>query len=123
MSILSQINGFIGGAKEARNQIGAITGQQAHYVVDLTSAANVVIAAGWRGCRGVVADVAGTIRVTYTGDNSVARTETRYLNAGQVWLVNDVQTVYYQYGTTPASCDAQAYTDVGDIVTGIKLIY
>lgn len=120
---MKHVNPFLAAAKSGRNAVSAIGGQQNHFVVDLTEAADVVIESGWRNCRGVVADVAGTIRVTYTGDNSVARTETRYLNAGQVWLVNDVQTVYYQYGTTPASCDAQAYTDVGDIVTGIKLIY
>jgi hypothetical protein len=122
MGILNDINAFLNGAKIGRNQVSSITGQMAHYVVEL-SGANVTIPAAWRGCRWVECDVAGTVRVAYTKDNGVIAIETKALSVGEKWLVPDVQTVYYQYGTTPASCDTKALTDAGDEVTGIKLKY
>jgi hypothetical protein len=116
------VNKFAARAKAGRDKISAIGGQQAHYCVPL-SGANVVIPEEWRNCRAVVCDADGVIRVGYMGDGGTERIETKDLAKGEKWLLIDVCTVYFQYGTSPASCDAQIYNDVGDLVTGIKLIY
>lgn len=122
MGLFNDVNKFLASLKKGRESIGSLTGQQAHYVVELDGA-DVTIPDAWRGCRWVECETDGTIRVTYTGDNGVARTETKSLSAGEKWFVPDVQIVHYQYGTTPASCDTGTLTDAGDVAVGIKLKY
>jgi hypothetical protein len=118
------VNQFVARAKDGRDKISSIGGQQAHYVVDLTDATGAIaIPAGWRNSRAVVCDVDGVVRVGYMGDGGTERIETKDLAKGEKWLLIDVCNVYYQYGTTPANCDAQVYNDDGDLITGIKLIY
>lgn len=114
------LNRYLDASKNGRDSVRAIGGQVNHYVANCASA-DCTIPEEYLGCRYLEADSdGGIIKVTYTGDNGVARTEVKNLQPGEIWRVSNVTIVHrYYVDTTP--CTTQVYTDAGVLVTGIKL--
>jgi hypothetical protein len=123
MSNKNGVSQYTENASEKRDRLRMYSGQQNHYVCDLsvTGGADLIIPEGYRNCRYVECDVAGIVRVDYQDDHENPRTETKYLNAGWRWLVPNVTKVYYNYtGSNPLTTTVYRDDGTGPIV-GIKL--
>jgi hypothetical protein len=110
-------------ASEKRDRLRMYSGQQNHYVCDLsvTGGADLIIPDEYTNCRWVECDVAGIVKVDYQDDSQNYRVETKYLNAGERWLVPNVTKVYYYYtGSSPLTTTVYRNDGTGPVV-GIKL--
>jgi len=100
-----------------RDSLRMFSGQQNHYVVDVSAAA-VTIDDDYKNCRYVEVDTAGLLKLTYTDDLGHERTETKYMIVGYRWMVQNVTYVDDTITTTTA------YKDDGSAaVKGCKLRY
>lgn len=123
MSNKNSVSKFTECISEKRDRIRMYSGQQNHYVCDLsvTGSADLTIPDDYKNCRYVEADISGIVKIDYTDDNEHSRTETKYLNAGERWLVPNVTKVYYYYtGSTPLTTSVYNNDGSGPVV-GIKL--
>lgn len=125
MSNKDGVSQFTENASEKRDRLRMYSGQQNHYVCDLsvTGAADLTIPDDYKNCRYVECDVGGIVKLDYQDDSEHSRTETKYLNAGERWLVPNVTKVYYYYtGTSPLTTTVYRNDGTGPVV-GIKLRY
>lgn len=123
MSNKNAVSQYTENASEKRDRLRMYSGQQNHYVCDLsvTGGTDLTIPDGYRNCRYVECDIAGIVKVDYQDDHENYRIETKYLNAGERWLVPNVTKVYYNYtGSTPLTTTVYRDDGTGPVV-GIKL--
>ncbi len=123
MSNKNGVSQYIECASEKRDRLRMYSGQQNHYVCDLsvTGGADLEIPDEYKNCRYVECDVSGVVKVEYQDDHEHYRVETKYLNAGERWLVPNVTKVYYNYtGSTPLTTTVYRDDGTGPVV-GIKL--
>lgn len=123
MSNKNGVSQYTETASEKRDRLRMYSGQQNHYVCDLsvTGGADLTIPDGYKNCRYVEADTSGIVKVDYQDDHEHYRVETKYLSAGERWLVPNVTKVYYYYtGTSPLTTTVYRDDGTGPVV-GIKL--
>lgn len=121
MSDKNAVNQYTECLSEKRDRLRMYGAQQNHYVCDLSGAADLTIPDAYKNCRWVECDVAGIVKVDYQDDHQKDRTETKYLNSGERWLVPNVTKVYYNY-TVGTPLTTTVYKDDGTgPVVGIKL--
>lgn len=123
MSNKNAVSKYTENASEKRDRLRMYSGQQNHYVCDLsvTGGADLTVPDDYKNCRYVETDTSGIVKVDYQDDNEHYRVETKYLNAGERWLVPNVTKVYYNY-TAGTPLTTTVYRDDGSgPVVGIKL--
>ena len=123
MSNKNAVSKYTENASEKRDRLRMYSGQQNHYVCDLsvTGGADLTIPDDFKNCRYVETDTSGIVKIDYQDDHQLFRTETKVLNAGERWLVPNVTKVYYYYtGTTPLTTTVYRDDGTGPVV-GIKL--
>lgn len=123
MSNKNGVSQYTETASEKRDRLRMYSGQQNHYVCDLsvTGGTDLEIPDEFKNCRYVECDYSGIVKVDYQDDHEHYRVETKYLNSGERWLVPNVTKVYYNYiAGTPLTTTVLRNDGTGPVV-GIKL--
>lgn len=118
------MNKYTNTSSSDRDRLRMYGGQQNHLTVNMTAeAGNYTVPDAYKNCRYLEVDVTGIVKVDYDDDGAHSRTETKIVNAGELWRVPNVTRVYYYYtGTTQMT--AQVMLDDGSAtVLGVKLRY